>query len=85
MNTTSQTLKIIVNEIEVSIVVPEDKIIKVQNTLYTFSEGVYYCRQSYKEYNDCHFEMKNGEWHRNDSRIVRQSFAHPYEIAIEIN
>ena len=88
MNTTSHTLKIVVNKIEVSIVIPEDKMVRVKNTLYTFSEGVYYCRvyyYRYEEYNESYYEMKDGEWHRTDSPLVRQSFAHPYEIAIEIN
>ena len=82
---TTPTIEIIVNEIPITIAIQENKIIRVKDCLYTFSEGVYYCEQFYEEYNSSYFEMKNGEWHRNNSPLVRQGFAPPYEIAFEID
>ena len=79
------TIEVTVNEIAIVIAIPEDRIIRVENSLYTFSEGVYYCLSEYiSDWSPSYYEMKNGEWHRNHSPLIRQLFAPPCEIVVEI-
>ena len=83
--TNPNTIEVTVNEIVIVIAIPEDKIIRVENSLYTFSEGVYYCLSGYiSDWSPSYYEMRDGEWHRNHSPLIRQLFAPPYEIGVEI-
>ena len=80
------TLQVTINNIKVSVEIPENTFVWIGDSLYTFSEGKYYREDNSPFYNSSYFELVGEEWERNNSRLVRSLFASPVNnIALTID